>query len=157
LLGRVLILDSLTAQWQQIPLRPRTAASASPTQQHTPAPTTPQHTPTPNERSAVEPFTRVAPADLQEQLRAREAGEEDFVLLDMRHPSERADGVTPGATLVPLAQALTHNGRAGLEKDVPEIVYCAPGPRAERAARELAGAGYTPCVPTGGIGAWQEL
>src|SRR5699024_10773842 len=28
LLGRVLILDSLTAQWQQIPLRPRSGAPA---------------------------------------------------------------------------------------------------------------------------------
>ena len=159
LLGRVLILDSLTAQWQQIPLRPRSAAPAGSrsTPQHRPVATTAPDAPPTTERSAVEPFTRVAPADLQQRLQAREAGEQDFVLLDVREPSEHAEGVIPGATLVPLAQALTHNGRAGLEKDVPVIVYCAAGPRAERAARELAGAGYTTSVLTGGIGAWREL
>src|SRR5699024_1148469 len=90
LLGRVLILDSLTAQWQQIPLRPRSAAPAGsrPTPQHRPVATTAPDAPPTTERSAVEPFTRVAPADLQPRLQAREAGEQDFVLLDVREPSE---------------------------------------------------------------------
>lgn len=153
LLGRVLILDSLTAQWHQIPLRPRAAsaavADAAPATAAAPGPR-------PGRGGPDEPFARVDTARLRARLRARDRSEEDFVLLDVREPSEHAEGTIPGARLMPLAQALTDNGRAELDKDVPVIVYCAAGPRAERAARDLAGAGYTTAVLTGGMGAWSQ-
>lgn len=106
---------------------------------------------------ADEPFARISPAELQERLQDRRYGRDDFILMDVREPLEYAQRSIPGARLVPLAQALTQAGRAGLDPDTPVIVYCAVGPRAERAARDLAAAGFTTSVLTGGIDAWQKL
>ena len=117
----------------------------------------PSGPPAPLPPPADEPFARISPAELEERLQDRRYGRDDFVLMDVREPEEYAQHSIPGARLVPLAQALTEAGRAGLDQKVPVVVYCAAGPRAERAARDLTTAGYTTSVLTGGITAWQQL
>ena len=175
LFGRVLVLDTLAASFRELPLRPRSTAqpgsvsaptsaggSAGPPPSGPPAPLPPPSaTPAPREtplpRPADEPFARISPGELEERLQDRRYGRDDFVLMDVREPAEYARRSIPGARLVPLAQALTEAGRAGLDHSVPVVVYCATGPRAERAARDLTTAGYTATVLTGGMSAWQQL
>ena len=170
LFGRVLVLDTLAASWRELPLRPRTtaqaASAAAPTAVAGSASSAPPPTgspvdlppPTPSALPpADEPFARISPAELEERLQDRRYGRDDFVLMDVREPGEYAERSIPGARLVPLAQALTQAGRAGLDHQVPVVVYCATGPRAERAARDLTTAGFTATVLTGGMTAWQQL
>ena len=184
LFGRVLVLDTLAASWREIPLRPRSTAeggsvspaasaggsagstgaaadagsAAMPPPSGSPAPLPPPSgAPVPLPPPADEPFGRISPAELAERLQDRRYGRDDFVLMDVREPGEYAQRSIPGARLVPLAQALTQAGRAGLDAHTPVVVYCAQGPRAERAARDLAAAGFHTSVLTGGIDAWQRL
>ena len=170
LFGRVLVLDTLAASWRELPLRPRTTAQtasvAAPTTvvgppSSAPPPTgSPVDLPPPSPSSLPpmdEPFGRISPAELEERLQDRRYGRDDFVLMDVREPDEYAERSIPGARLVPLAQALTEGGRAGLDHQVPVVVYCAAGPRAERAARDLTAAGFAATVLTGGMTAWQQL
>ncbi|WP_147916030.1 ThiF family adenylyltransferase [Ruania zhangjianzhongii] len=185
LFGRVLVLDTLAASGREIPLRPRTTAppgsvsaptspsgtaastaadgGASPGEGPLPPPSgSPAPLPAPNGSlppppPADEPFERISAAELEERLQDRRYGRDDFILMDVREPAEYTQRSIPGARLVPLAQALTQSGRAGLDHQVPVVVYCATGPRAERAARDLTTAGFATTVLTGGMTAWQQL
>ena len=91
---------------------------------------------------------------LARMLAARDAGEEDFVLVDVREPHEREIVTIPGAVAVPLAE---------LEADPPAVgadgrrvvLHCRSGERSGRALAALRAAGRTDAVHVaGGVLAW---
>lgn len=83
--------------------------------------------------------------------------EKDYIILDVRTPSEFADGHIKGAINVP-NETITI-----LDDSVPELprkdqlifVYCRSGARSRQAAGKLFGMGYTNLREMGGIMTWK--
>ena len=126
LLGRILLIDALTARVREVPLRP---SGQSPT----PAP---------------DPLPEITEIDTAEFEARRAAG---VAVLDVREPEETETGTVPGARLVPLAAVLEDPAALGAG---PYAVVCKAGMRAHRAARALAAAGADVVVLAGGMDAW---
>lgn len=126
LLGRILLIDALTARVREVPLRP---SAQSPT----PAP---------------DPLPEIPEIDTVEFDARRAAG---LAVLDVREPEETELGTVPGARLVPLAAVLENPAALGAG---PYAVVCKAGMRAHRAARALAAAGADVVVLAGGMDAW---
>ncbi|GLY29627.1 ThiF family adenylyltransferase [Kineosporia sp. NBRC 101731] len=132
LLGRVLTLDVQTWSWRTFRLIPDA----------TRAPIT---------RLAPPTLPMITAGDLAGRLRARAAGDDDFLLIDVREPAEHDRFAIPGALLVPLADL----ERADLPRDVPLILYCAAGQRSARAIQVLRRQKYSLLHHLdGGIRAW---
>jgi len=88
-----------------------------------------------------------------EQLAERRGLEPELEILDVRSPSETADGTLPGAREIPLA-ALA-DSLAGLDPTAPVVVYCASGYRSQVAASVLVAAGFSDVSDLlGGYAAW---
>ncbi|MPV48535.1 molybdopterin-synthase adenylyltransferase MoeB [Pseudactinotalea sp. HY160] len=163
LLGRVLVFDALAAAWRELPLRRRTGLR---TTSLTPAPTAPAAGPGPSTPTAVPtlPTLPAGPTGPTGQAGPPEPTGVPVVaevpagvtLLDVREPDEVAGGAIPGSVHIPLARVLTTVGRAELSRREPVVVYCRTGPRAERAAAELAADGYDVSVLAGGWSAWSS-
>ncbi|MFH5820988.1 ThiF family adenylyltransferase [Georgenia sp. AZ-5] len=112
---------------------------------------------------ALTPATpSITATELAERLSDRERGADDFVLLDVREPAERAIVAIPGAVSVPLGEVLAdpegavHRldlGRPG-EAARELLVHCRTGQRSAQAARALAGAGVRVVDVAGGVLAW---
>lgn len=142
LLGRVLYVDSLAARTRELPLRPR--LDSGPLQPPGAAPAT----------TAVAGAGRGVSA---RDLAARLAGPDAPVVLDVREPGEVALGAIPGSVHVPLGVLEADPGAAHLPGDRDVVVTCKRGPRADRAAGILRGAGHERVeVLTGGMIAWIE-
>lgn len=138
LVGRVLLVDSLTQRTREVPLRPVGAVVQAPV--HEPV------------RELV-PLVEVPVEDVRVAL-GTGAGP---VLLDVREPGEHALGILPGALTVPVGEVLTWEELVGQLPDGPLVVYCKAGPRARRAAAHLVRIGHPDVkVMTGGILAWRE-
>lgn len=92
---------------------------------------------------------------VEELARRIDAGE-DLVIIDVRQPEEEAEGVIPGARLIPLA---TLPGELGsLPRDREILVHCKAGGRSARAVKMMAEAGFANAVNvSGGIDAWNAL
>lgn len=90
-----------------------------------------------------------------EELQAKLAKKEDFVLLDVRTPEEYAEGHIAGAVLLPYDEV--EQKAAGMlpEKEKPIIVYCRSGRRSAIAADALRGLGYKDVKDFGGISRWK--
>ncbi len=140
LLGRVLVIDALRARWSEVPLVAR--------RQSRPVPTTP-----PEVKPMSEVPVTTAP-ELVGRLAAREAGTDDFLLIDVREPEEFEAGAIPGAVLVPLGTVLDGSALDGLPRDQEIVVQCQVGGRSLAAARVLRGLGYDASNLEGGILAW---
>ena len=92
-----------------------------------------------------------------DDVRARQATGETFVLVDVREESEFANGHIPGAL---------HLGKGVIERDVeakipdpatPLVLYCGGGFRSALAADALQKMGYTNVISMdGGWRAWTE-
>lgn len=92
-----------------------------------------------------------------DDVRARQASGETFVLVDVREESEFANGHIPGAL---------HLGKGVIERDVeakipdpamPLVLYCGGGFRSALAADALQKMGYTNVISMdGGWRAWTE-
>lgn len=81
--------------------------------------------------------------------------EPELQLVDVRAPSETAEGTLPGATEIPLA-VLTDSLDA-LQRDQPVVVYCASGYRSQVAAGVLSSLGFTDVSDLlGGYTAWER-
>lgn len=94
--------------------------------------------------------------ELDRRLRARHDGSDDFVLLDVREPGERAIVTIPGAVAVPLAQVRDDDGALGAEvaDGIPVLVHCKSGGRSAEAVRILRGRGIDAVNVSGGVLAW---
>lgn len=83
--------------------------------------------------------------------------EKDYIILDVRTPSEFADGHIKGAINVPNETiTISDSGVAALpDKNQLIFVYCRSGSRSRQAASKLFGMGYTNLREMGGIMTWK--
>ena len=115
LLGRMLVIDALTATTREVPLVP--APSSAQADQSIPLADAPQ----------PHAVRRVSVAELSDLS--------DPAIIDVREPHEFAAGSIPGARSVPLAHLTTDAPLLALDR--PVVVFCQTGPRARIAARTL--------------------
>jgi adenylyltransferase/sulfurtransferase len=125
LLGRMLVIDALTATTREVPLVPAPRAESAP-QRGTPQTTPERDTPRPT-FARPDAVRRVRADDLRALS--------DPTLIDVREPDEFAAGTIPGARSVPLSHVATDAPLLAL--DHPVVVFCQTGPRARIAARML--------------------
>ena len=79
------------------------------------------------------------------------------LLLDVRQPSEYAEGHAPNAVLIPLGQLSSRMQEIESFKDKPVVVMCHSGRRSARATNMLQEAGYSQASNiSGGIVAWEK-
>ena len=101
----------------------------------------------------------ISVTQLQQMLEEREAGDRDFVLVDVREPNEYEINKIPGAVLIPKGDFL--NGRA-IEQlteltngSSPVVLHCKTGIRSAEALAIAKGAGFGDAVHVGGgVAAW---
>lgn len=98
----------------------------------------------------------ISVAALALRLRDRDAGSDDFVLVDVREPGEREVVTIPGAVAVPLAQVRNDEGEAlaQVADGIPTLVYCKSGGRSAEAVALLRERGVDAIDVTGGVLAW---
>ena len=96
-------------------------------------------------------FKVISPQEAHKMMK----GSDNYILLDVRTPSEYAQVRIDGAKLIPVDEL---GKRASVElpdKHIPVLIYCHSGMRAERAAETLANMGYTEIFSFGGIMNWK--
>ena len=98
----------------------------------------------------------VTATELVRRLAAREAGTDEFLLIDVREPAEYAQASIPGAILVPLGSVFDGTALADLPRDQEIVVHCQVGARSLTAAKILRGAGFDASNVDGGILAWMD-
>ena len=92
---------------------------------------------------------------LKDMLDARERGETDFELIDVREPNEWDIVHINGATLIPKGEFLNGNALAGLPTDKPIVLHCKVGGRSAEVLAVVKGAGFADAVHVGGgVVAW---
>lgn len=91
-------------------------------------------------------------------LKARmDAGDQDFVLIDVREPGEH-DAFNIGGTLVPVGTIASAVESLEAHKDKEVIVYCRSGARSGMAQGFLQQQGFKNVRNlTGGMMAWQAM
>ena len=146
LLGRVLVHDALAGTFRTVTLRvDPTAAPVVAVGGDT------------DGRDQVEDdeLPSISAAQLRDRLAARAMGTDDFALVDVREPGERAINAIPGSVRVPLGALLA--GLAALDADTPVVLHCKTGGRSAQALAALRAAGRTGDVHLdGGITAWLD-
>ncbi|MDQ0095142.1 molybdopterin-synthase adenylyltransferase MoeB [Paeniglutamicibacter psychrophenolicus] len=151
LLGRLLVFDALSSRWRELGIARDPEAEPI------------------TELVDYEIFCGLGASDdasardhdmvsvdgLAERLGRRDAGEEDFVLLDVREPVEFEISRIEGSVLVPLAGIKDGTALERIPRGVPLVVHCKSGVRSGQALEGLVEAGYTDVVHLdGGIDAW---
>ncbi len=92
---------------------------------------------------------------LKDMLDARERGETDFELIDVREPNEWDIVHIDGATLIPKGEFLNGHALAGLPTDKPIVLHCKVGGRSAEVLAVVKGAGFADAVHVGGgVVAW---
>ncbi|MCX8526657.1 MAG: adenylyltransferase/sulfurtransferase MoeZ [Candidatus Nanopelagicales bacterium] len=92
---------------------------------------------------------------LRDWLAARERGERDFLLVDVREPHERDIVDIPGSILIPKGKFLDGSALAELPTDRQVVLYCKIGGRSAEALAVTKGAGFADAVHVGGgVVAW---
>lgn len=159
MLGRVATYDALSARWWEIPLSPtpgRPPVTSLRDDAGAPACAAPVPARPAGEAADEEVPTVTAP-QLAELLAARERGEAEFELLDVREPYEARLAAIPGARLVPLGEFESGEAWAGMDPARRVLLHCKAGVRSERALRLLRAAGHTDAAHLeGGVLAWIE-
>ncbi len=143
LIGRVLVIDALSGRFTEVPLIGTGLAATEPNPAATLA------------AAQAPAWPTLTPVELVARLTARAEGTDQFVVVDVREPDEHTESAIPDAVLLPLGDLLTDAGMATLPRDVPLVLHCHLGPRAEHAATALTAAGFTGLtLLAGGIVAW---
>ena len=92
---------------------------------------------------------------LEEWLAARESGQRDFLLVDVRHKVERDINQIPGSILIPMSDFQTGEALAKLPQDKQVVFYCKTGVRSAEVLAIVHGAGLADAVHVGGgVSAW---
>ncbi len=93
--------------------------------------------------------------DLKSMLDARDRGETDFVLIDVREPGEFEIVSIPGSILIPKGQFLDGSALADLPTDKQIVLHCKLGGRSAECLAVVKGAGFSDAVHVGGgVLAW---
>jgi adenylyltransferase/sulfurtransferase len=167
LLGRVLVLDVLSARWSELPVRPRPGGHDLPRTVealgYDPAPAADGAPAAANKATdGSAPVPGITARAHARRLTDRERGTDDFVLLDVRETPERGIVAIPGAVSVPLAEVLAdpeglvhrldlgHVG--GVAREL--VVHCRSGQRSAQAVRALTDVGARAVNVEGGVLAW---
>jgi adenylyltransferase/sulfurtransferase len=97
----------------------------------------------------------ISVVQLEQMLKERDAGERDFVLIDVREPNEAEINHIPGAVLIPKGEFLNGNALAQLPSDKQVVMHCKSGVRSAETLAIVKGAGYADAVHVGGgVVAW---
>ena len=157
LVGRLMVFDALAMTWRTLNVRPNPAL------------------PPITGLVDYEAFCGLAPAPQQDDdpvaaatidvhalrdlLEARERGETDFVLVDVREPYEREIVVIPGAVNVPKAEVLAAAASGEWPGPLADgrrvVLHCKSGGRSAEALAALLAAGRADAVHVaGGVLAW---
>ena len=92
---------------------------------------------------------------LKDMLDARDRGEADFELIDVREPNEWDIVHIDGARLIPKGQFLNGTALTQLPTDKPVVLHCKVGGRSAEVLAVVKGAGFADAVHVGGgIVAW---
>ncbi len=89
------------------------------------------------------------------ELHKKLAGQEQFLLLDVREPDEYASGHITNARLLPLGELGKRLNE--LPRDRQVVCICASGNRSVTATRALMAAGYNAINVKNGMFAWQMM
>ena len=151
-LGKLLCYDALATTFRSLRLRRDPACRLC---GDAPSIDTVMNPETNASASCSVPATDV-PAISAGDLAARiDAGEGPFVL-DVRQPEEEAEGVIPGARMIPLPELPERLAEIPADREI--FVHCRSGGRSSRAVKLLREAGISGAVNiTGGINAWNAL
>jgi adenylyltransferase/sulfurtransferase len=88
-------------------------------------------------------------------LDARDRGEDDFVLIDVREPVEFEIVAIPGAILIPKGDFLDGSALSDLPTARRIVLHCRVGGRSAEALAVVEGAGFSDAVHVGGgVLAW---
>jgi len=167
LVGRVLVLDAAEMTWRTVRVRRNpdlppvttltdldqaycSVASGPPAVTVTPAAGAGQRA------GATEvTATEVTATELARMLAARERGEDDFVLVDVREPFERDIVAIPGSVALPLDRFRSGEALTDLPAERRVVLHCKSGRRSAEALSVLHAAGRSDAVHlAGGILAW---
>ena len=157
LLGRLMVYDALDMTYRQVKIRkdPNCAVCG-------------EH-PTVTELIDYEAFcgtisdeaaeaardSTISVVQLKEMLDARAAGDDDFVLIDVREPNEYEIVSIDGAILIPKGEFLDGSALEKLPSDKRIVLHCKVGGRSAEALAVVKGAGYADAIHVGGgIVAW---
>ncbi len=88
--------------------------------------------------------------ELKDLIDARDAGEDDFLLVDVREPDEYEIVSIPGAVLIPKGEFLTGAALATLPQDKRIVLHCKSGVRSAEVLAVLKAAGFADAVHVGG-------
>jgi adenylyltransferase/sulfurtransferase len=149
LLGRVQLYDALRATWRELKVSKDPEA----------VPIT--------ELVDYEAFCGIAPVEaapagrtvtareLADLLAAREAGETEFELVDVREPGEHAMVSIPGSRLIPQGRLLSGEAWSELPRDRDIVFHCKSGVRSANVLAAAEEAGFTAVSHLeGGVLAW---
>ncbi len=157
LLGRLMVYDALDMNYRQVKIRkdPNCAVCGE--------------NPTVTELIDYEAFcgtiseeaaeaardSTISVLQLKDLLVARDAGEDDFVLIDVREPNEYEIVSIPGSILIPKGEFLDGSALEKLPSDKRVILHCKVGGRSAEALAVVKGAGFSDAVHVGGgVLAW---
>ena len=92
---------------------------------------------------------------LKEMLDAREAGEREFILIDVREPGEYEIVNIPGAVLIPKNEFLMGDALEHLPQDKQVVLHCKSGVRSAEVLAVVKNAGFKDAIHVGGgVLAW---
>lgn len=154
LLGRVLILDSLDMRWSEVKLQadPQRAKITALLPNYEAFCAGPAPRGVGAELSDAQ-LPQLNALELAQRLTRRAAGEEDFMLIDVREAGEHEIVAIPGSILAPKSAILA--GEMILPRDTEIIVHCKSGVRSAAVLRYLLEEGYGEVKNlTGGVLAW---
>jgi adenylyltransferase/sulfurtransferase len=154
LLGRLMIFDALAMTWRTVRIRrsPDAVPVTSLLADYDEFCGVRLDHPSPDVSSVI------TVAQLASRLERRAAGDDDFVLIDVREPFERQIATIPGAVPLPLGQL--RSGAAGevlarVADGRPIVLHCKSGGRSAQALELARKAGFRDAVHVaGGVLAW---
>lgn len=147
LLGRLVIFDAMESSWQELAI-PKADNS-------TPISELVDYELLCGAPSILESSSTVSVSQLQDLLSARESGQADFELVDVREPWESSIVRIPGSVLIPKDSLTSPENRAVLPTGKPIFLYCKTGTRSAEVLRQLLNEGRADVRQVrGGVLAW---
>jgi len=108
-----------------------------------------------DEAAAAARDSTISVLTLRDMLEARERGDDDFLLIDVREPHEYEIVAIPGSVLIPKGKFLDGSVLVDLPNDRRVVLYCKVGGRSAEALAVVHGAGFRDAIHVGGgVNAW---